>query len=69
MEQSTILLQDLGVKPKQIVVDLGYRGKEVEQANEPMEIIHRGKIKTMSKTYRKAQAQTSGGASDRASQE
>jgi transposase, IS5 family len=53
MEQSTILLQDLKVKPQQIVVDLGYRGKEVEAANPDMEIIHRGKIKTMGKTQKK----------------
>jgi transposase, IS5 family len=53
MEQSTILLQDLKVKPQQIVVDLGYRGKEVEAANPGMEIIHRGKIKTMSKAKKK----------------
>lgn len=53
MEQSTILLQDLKVKPRQIVVDLGYRGKEVEEANLCMEIIHRGKIKTMGKAKKK----------------
>ena len=53
MEQSTILLQDLKVKPRQIVVDLGYRGKEVEEANLGMEIIHRGKIKTMGKAKKK----------------
>ena len=53
MEQSTIMLQDLKVKPEQIVADLGCRGKEVEAANPGMEIIHRGKIKTMSKAKKK----------------
>lgn len=53
MEQSTILLQDLHVAPKQAVVDLGFRGKDVEQANPHLEIIHRGRIKTMSKAQRR----------------
>ena len=33
IEQSTILLEDIAVKPKQVVVDLGYRGKDVDAAN------------------------------------
>jgi transposase, IS5 family len=53
MEQSTILLQDLNVSPKQVVVDLGFRGKEVDQANPDFEIIHRGRIKTMTKAQRR----------------
>ena len=53
IEQSTILLEDIGVKPKQVVVDLGYRGKEVDAANPGVEIIHRGRYKTMSKHERK----------------
>ena len=53
MEQSTNLLQDLGVSPKQAVVDLGFRGKEVDQANPDLEIIHRGRIKTMTKAQRR----------------
>jgi transposase, IS5 family len=53
MEQSAILLQDLGVKPKQAVVDLGFRGKEAEQSNPGLEIIHRGKIKTLTKAQRR----------------
>ena len=47
MEQSTILLQDLDVNPRQVVVDLGFRGKDVDLANPDLEIIHRGRIKTM----------------------
>ncbi len=53
MEQSTILLQDLKVAPKQVVVDLGFRGKDVDQANPDLEIIHRGRIKTMTKAQRR----------------
>lgn len=47
MEQSTILPQDLKVAPRQVVADLGFRGKEVDRANPDLEIIHRGRIKTM----------------------
>lgn len=53
MEQSTILLQDLDVRAKQVVVDLGFRGKDVDQANPELEIIHRGRIKSMTKTQRR----------------
>lgn len=53
MEQSTILLQDLNVSPKQVVVDLGFRGKEVDRANPELEIIHRGRLKTMTKAQRR----------------
>lgn len=51
IEQSTILLQELGVKPEQAVVDLGYRG--VDHDNPDLEIIHRGKIKSLTKTQRR----------------
>jgi IS5 family transposase len=52
IEQSTILLEDIGVKPRQVVVDLGYRGKDVDAANPGVEIIHRGRYKTMSQHER-----------------
>jgi IS5 family transposase len=52
IEQSTIMLEDIGVKPKQVVVDLGYRGKEVDAANPGVQIIHRGRYKTMGKHER-----------------
>ena len=45
IEQATNLLQDIPAKIKQIVVDLGYRG--VDTDNPGMEIIHRGKIKSL----------------------
>ncbi len=53
IEQSTILLEDIGVKPKQVVVDLGYRGKDVDAANPQVQIIHRGRYKSMSEHERK----------------
>jgi IS5 family transposase len=45
LEQTTNLLQDLNRTPKQVVVDLGYRG--VDADNPGIEIIHRGRYKTM----------------------
>ena len=48
LEQTTTLLQDLGVKPVTAVVDLGYRGVDKEVA--PVQVIHRGKNKTLTKT-------------------
>ena len=41
LEQTSNLLQDLGRSPKQMVVDLGYRG--VDADNPGVQIIHRGK--------------------------
>ncbi|MEO5660527.1 MAG: IS5/IS1182 family transposase, partial [Polaromonas sp.] len=35
------------------VVDLGFQGKEVEQSNPGLEIIHRGRIKTLTKAQRR----------------
>ncbi len=51
IEQTTALLQDLGVKPTTAIVDLGFRGKEASEA--PVELIHRGKYKTLTATQRK----------------
>ena len=50
IEQATNLMQDLPVKIKQIVVDLAFRG--VDEDNPGMEIIHRGKIKSMSRKHK-----------------
>lgn len=50
LEQATILTEDTGAKPKQIVVDLGFRG--VDAANPGMQIIHRGKFKTLTQQQR-----------------
>jgi IS5 family transposase len=51
LEQTTILLEDTGRKPKEVIVDLGYRG--VDADNPGVEIIHRGKYKSLTKTQRK----------------
>jgi IS5 family transposase len=51
LEQTTNLLQDIGVAPTTAVVDLGFRG--VDQACAPVQIIHRGKFKSLDKQQRK----------------
>jgi IS5 family transposase len=51
LEQVGILLEDVGVKPKQVVVDLGFRG--VDRDNPEVEIIHRGKAKRLSQGQRR----------------
>ena len=45
LEQANTLLQDIGVKPAIAVVDLGFRG--VDAAGAPVQIIHRGKFKSL----------------------
>ena len=45
VEQATILMQDTGVVPKTVFVDLGYRG--VDYDNPGVQIIHRGKSKRL----------------------
>jgi IS5 family transposase len=51
LEQTTILLEDTGKVPKQVIVDLGYRG--VDKENPGVEIIHRGKYKSLTKQQRR----------------
>jgi len=51
LEQTAILLEDTGRAPKQVVVDLGYRG--VDKDNPGVEIIHRGKYKSLTKQQRR----------------
>jgi IS5 family transposase len=51
LEQVSILLEDVGVRPKQAVVDLGFRG--VDRDNPGVEIIHRGKAKSLSVPQRR----------------
>jgi IS5 family transposase len=53
IEQTTILLQDVPgePKPKTVLVDLGYRGVDHELA--PVQVIHRGKAKSLTKTQRR----------------
>lgn len=51
LEQTTNLLQDLGRRPTQAIVDLGFRG--VDADNPGVEIIHRGKYKTLTSLQRR----------------
>ena len=51
LEQTTNLLQDIGVKPHTAVVDLGFRG--VDADNPDVEIIHRGRFKSLTNVQRK----------------
>ena len=51
LEQTGILLEDVGCTPKQVVVDLGYRG--VDADNPGVEIIHRGRFKSMTNQQRR----------------
>ena len=51
LEQTTNLMQDLGRAPKQVIVDLGFRGVDADNPN--VEIIHRGKYKSLTKLQRK----------------
>jgi IS5 family transposase len=46
LEQATNLMQDLGIKLKHVVADLGFRG--VDADNPDKLIIHRGKFKSLS---------------------
>jgi IS5 family transposase len=45
LEQTTSLLENTGKVPKQVVVDLGFRG--VDQDNPTVDIIHRGKYRSL----------------------
>lgn len=51
LEQTNTLLQDIGVKPTTAVVDLGFRG--VDAAVSPVQIIHRGKFKSLDQQQRR----------------
>lgn len=51
LEQATILMEDTGKKPRQVVVDLGFRG--VDDANPDVQIIHRGKFKSLTDQQRR----------------
>ena len=51
IEQSTILMQGLGVKPEVVYADLGYRG--VDKGSLDIEIKHRGKDKRLSDEERR----------------
>ena len=52
LEQVTILIEDTGAKPRQVTVDLGFRG--VDAANPGIQIIHRGKLKGLTDQQRRS---------------
>jgi len=51
LEQTGVLLEDVGALPKQVVVDLGFRG--VDHDNPGVQIIHRGKYKSLTQQQRR----------------
>ena len=51
LEQTGILLEDVGRTPKEVIVDLGYRG--VDRDNPDVEVIHRGKYKSLTAQQRR----------------
>ena len=53
LEQANNLMQDVSVNIKQVVADLGFRGKEVDADNPGVQIIHRGRLKSLSAQERR----------------
>jgi transposase, IS5 family len=51
LEQTSNLMQDVGLTPKQVIVDLGYRG--VDADNPGVQINHRGRYKSLTSLQRK----------------
>jgi IS5 family transposase len=51
LEQTTVLLQDLGVKPHTAIVDLGYRGADAHIG--AVTLIHRGKSRSLTRSQRR----------------
>jgi len=51
LAQTTVLLEDVGRVPKQVVADLGYRG--VDADNPTVEILHPGRYRSMTKQQRR----------------
>lgn len=51
LEQSAILLKDTGKAPKEVIVDLGFRG--VDKDNPAVQIYHRGKFKSLASRQRR----------------
>lgn len=53
LEQTNILLEDVGVKPTTAIVDLGFRGPVVDARSPNVEIIHRGKLKHLTQLQKR----------------
>ena len=52
LEQTSIVLEGIAPPPRTVYVDLGYRG--VDRDNPDIEIIHRGKLKSLTQDQRQA---------------
>lgn len=52
LEQTSILLEDVEATPHTVYADLGFRG--VDEVIAPVDLIHRGKFKSLTKTQRQA---------------
>jgi IS5 family transposase len=50
LEQTRILLEDIGREPKEVIVDLGFRG--VDQDHPQVDILHRGQSKSLTRKQR-----------------
>lgn len=50
LEQATILIEDTGARPRQVIVGLGFRG--VDTDNPGVEVCHRGKFKGLTDQQR-----------------
>ncbi len=53
LEQATNITQDVSVTIKQVIADLGFRGKDVDTDNPGVQIIHRGRFKSLSEQGRR----------------
>ncbi len=51
LTQTQILLKNAGSTPKQVIADIGFRGMDAD--NPEVEIIHRGKYKSLTKPQRR----------------
>jgi transposase, IS5 family len=53
LEHATNITQDVNVPIKQVIADLGFRGPEVDADNPNVQIIHRGRFKSLSQQERR----------------
>jgi IS5 family transposase len=53
LEQATNLMQELRIVIREVVADLGFRGKEVDADNPEVQIIHRGRYQSLSTRERR----------------
>ena len=53
LEQATNLMQGASITIREVVADLGFRGKDVDADNPGVQIIHRGRYRSLSKQERR----------------